>query len=268
MFPSIVAAVLLALVFVPTAWVAQRAWLTRREPPASDRATASEIAAAVVLYVIAFNLVFFVQELALVVPKALLPDVSATLFHNNHRWSGADPRTALYQGTGVLATLLLGTLAWLAAARTRLPLAFWIAFCGWFMALPQLMIGAFAAGSDVGMAYDYLGLGATAKAACAATAIVLVPLVASRLARHAPRHVALPVLLGILPILAYRVPREWIEVVFLPVIVAVIGLPWLVAMKDRATASEPSRWSWPAFYCAIALLLVFQLVLRPGITFG
>ena len=66
----------------------------------------------------AFNLVFFVQELALVIPKSLLPGVHATLFHNNHQWVGDAPHIALLQGTGMVADLVVGLIfAFLLAGR-------------------------------------------------------------------------------------------------------------------------------------------------------
>ncbi len=41
----------------------------------------------------AFNLIFFIQELFLVVPKALTPGLRPTLFHNNHHWTGGQLAT-------------------------------------------------------------------------------------------------------------------------------------------------------------------------------
>src|SRR6202020_3195568 len=60
------------------------------------------------LYALAFNLVFFIQELFLVLPKALTPGLRPTLFHNNHRWEGENPLVGLLQGTGALAILITG----------------------------------------------------------------------------------------------------------------------------------------------------------------
>jgi hypothetical protein len=57
----------------------------------------------VLLYTLAFNLTFFIQELFLVVPKALTPGLRPTLFHNNHLWQGEHPLASLFQGTGALA---------------------------------------------------------------------------------------------------------------------------------------------------------------------
>src|ERR1044071_980816 len=61
-----------------------------------------------ILYALAFNLVFFIQELFLVLPKALTPGLRPILYHNNHSWQGDHPFAALFQGTGALAILLVG----------------------------------------------------------------------------------------------------------------------------------------------------------------
>jgi hypothetical protein len=47
---------------------------------------------SMLLSTVAYNLVFFVQELFLVLPKALTPGLHPTLFHNNHTWTGEHPR--------------------------------------------------------------------------------------------------------------------------------------------------------------------------------
>src|SRR5690606_31595501 len=115
------------------------------------------------LYTLAFNLIFFIQELFLVVPKALTPGLRPTLFHNNHGWEGDHSLASLFQGTGALATLIVGLGCTLLLRRghggpaLRLFL-FWMAFAGIFMALPQVVIGAISPASDVGMAMEYLQL--------------------------------------------------------------------------------------------------------------
>ncbi|MDI9240262.1 hypothetical protein QLQ15_15235 [Lysobacter sp. LF1] len=81
----------------------------------------------------------------------------------------------------------------------------------------------------------------------------------------------MPVLLGTALIIPFRVPREAIEVVLLPVLVGVIGVPWMLAgawrVRDaRACGRQTDSFVLPLL-AAIALLLVFQLLLRPGIDF-
>src|ERR1044072_8261141 len=60
------------------------------------------------LAVLAFNLVFILQDFFLVLPKVLVPGLHPILFHNNHDWSGSDPIAELLQGTGALAIPLFG----------------------------------------------------------------------------------------------------------------------------------------------------------------
>ncbi len=247
------------------------------------------------LYTLAFNLTFFIQELFLVLPKALTPGLQPTLFHNNHKWIGQHPLASLFQGTGALATVLaaLICMALLRHARgTKLRLfLMWMAYCGLFMALPQVVIGALSAGSDVGMAMDYLQLGQWAKTASAFAALVAMPLAAMWLARpllglaDQPARIAtprsrtrfmfqvatLPVIVGTALVIPFRVPREALEVVLLPVLVAWIGVVWMQAgawrlhgIDARGTGAGSTRW---LLLAVVALLLVFQLVLRPGIEF-
>lgn len=250
------------------------------------------------LYTLAFNLIFFVQELFLVLPKAFLPGVRPTLFHNNHGWEGQHPLTSLFQGTGAVATFVVGLVCMLLLRRgtgrsilVRLFLI-WVAYCGLFMALPQVVIGAFNPGNDVGMAMDYLQLSANAKTVAALLALLVMPVLALWLARPLlalagdqkaissagarTRFVfqvaTLPVLIGIVLILPFRIPREPIEVVLLPVLVSVTGIAWIQAGAWRIRTVQASgrasdlRIAVPAG-AVVLLLLVFQWVLRPGIAF-
>lgn len=266
-----------------------------REPPhGSGKLTLL----SALLYVLAFNLTFFIQEFFLVLPKAFLPGIQATLFHNNHAWKGEHPLVKLFQGTGALATVAAALVAaWLLRrgalrSTTARMFAVWMAYCGFFMALPQVVVGALSRGSDLGMAMDYLGLGETAKTAAALIALALIPAIAMwltrallELAAH-PAQIAtrrartrfvffaatLPALLATLPIFAFRVPREWIEVVVVPCVVTWIGVVWMQAgawRLETAAArgrSDDASLARPLF-AVLLLLLFFQCVLRPGIRF-
>src|SRR5690349_527886 len=212
-------------------------------------------AASMLIYVIAFNLTFFIQELFLVLPKAMTPGLRPTLYHNNHGWEGSNPLASLFQGTGALATLAVGVLClWLLRRpRSWSPgvrmFVFWMAYCGCFMALPQVVIGALSPGSDVGMAMAYLQLGQGACAVAALAALGLMPLIALRLCRAALawadtpaqiagpgvrtrlvfRWVTLPASMGTALVRPVRVPREPMEVVLVPVLVMLCGVPWIQA---------------------------------------
>ena len=249
------------------------------------------------LYVLAFNLTFFIQELFLVLPKAFTPGLRPTLFHNNHQWEGTHPLASLFQGTGALATVLTsaGCLWWLkrgsaTSGNTRL-LLIWMAYCGIFMALPQVAIGAISAGSDLGMAMTYLQLGNSTKLVAAMVALAALAPIALWLTRpllalaDRPDRIAtpgartrfvflmatLPMLAGTVLIVPFRVPREWIEVVLLPGWVAVLGVTWMQAGAwcfDRVRASgNPAGSVTKPLAAVLLLLLVFQCVLRPGIAF-
>lgn len=297
--PLIAATALVVLVLAPLAVGIAGWWRYRRVqepvPPVGAAATLT----STLLCILAFNLTFLVQELGLVVPKALTPGLRPTLYHNNHDWQGDHPLAELFQGTGALAIALLALGAFLllvrgpaiVSLRGRL-LLFWFAFCGAFMALPQVVTGALAPRSDVGRAMDYFGWSPGVKTLLALVALAAVPPIAIGLARAAlslapsAAHVAtprartrfvvalvtLPALLAIVPILAYRVPREWVEVVMLPVIVVLVGIGWLQGAVWRLAppslpAAAPIGWrGWP-LVAAVLLLLAFQLVLRPGIAF-
>jgi hypothetical protein len=251
------------------------------------------------LYTLAFNLTFFIQELFLVLPKALTPGLRPTLFHNNHTWQGDNALAALFQGTGALAILLSGTASALTLARsTSRSMAarlfqFWMAYSGLFMALPQVVIGAISSQSDVGMAMNYLGLGTSLKTALALAALAAIPLVALRMrypvlelaekAQHVESAkgrsrflfgvVTVPALLALPMIVAFRVPREWIEVAAVPAVVSLIGVSWIQAgawwRLDalRTGRAGPVRSiAWP-LAAVVGLLLIFQLLLRPGVRF-
>lgn len=281
---------------LPLAWLLRNAWRARtsRNHVAAAPAPWRTVFCSLLLYVLAFNLTFFVQEVFLVLPKALTPGLMPTLFHNNHRWEGEHPLAALFQGTGALATAVMG-LACLWAARRgagRTPLRrmalVWLAFCGLLMALPQVVIGALSGGSDVGMAMDYLQLSTATKSLLAVLALGAMPCVALALLppalalaedagtprarmRHVGEWIALPALLGMVAVLPYRVPREWLEVVLLPVPVTVPGVLWMLAGAAQARAATPrvvGRVTLGALLiAALALLAFFQGVLRPGIAF-
>jgi len=243
--------------------------------------------------VLAFNLIFFLQELFLVLPKALVPGLQPTLFHNNHRWVGEARIADLLQGTGAVAILLFGLLFALIASRQARPplLIVWLAFHGLFQALPQFAVGAMVDAQDVGQAYEYLDLGRAGKAVAALVALAAIPAaglwlggrflatawepsqVDGRRARfgYLLQIAGLPALAAIPVIVLFRIPRELTEVLAPPVMVALVGFGWvqLAAFRSGPVTTEgeaPVRLQ-PMLFTVAALLAIFQLVLRPGITF-
>jgi hypothetical protein len=165
-------------------------------------------------------------------------------------------------------------------------------YSGLLQALPQIVVGAVYPGNDVGMAMEYLGLVPWAKSAAALSALLAIPVIALRLtpallgladnaaqiesarARSAFifRVATLPALLAILLIVPFRLPREWLEVLAPPIAVTLIGVTWMQAGAWRVHAARPdvhAPLASPLYPLGalLALLLVFQLLLRPGIRF-
>jgi hypothetical protein len=254
--------------------------------------------ASALIDTLAFNLIFFIQELFLVLPKAFTPGLRPTLFHNNHSWDGDSPLVRLFQGTGALATFITASVCAILLRRgwgrtsTRRLFLIWLAYNGFFQSLPQVIIGAFIPANDVGMAMDYFGLSSAAKMTAAMVAVIAMPVIAVGLTRpllslaEDPVEIGsggartgfifgiatLPAVAAVALIIPFRVPRNWIEVAMVPVVVTCIGIIWMQAaawLVRNASANGDSRNMSVASLAGavVVLLLVFQLVLRPGIHF-
>src|SRR5579862_3432880 len=260
------------------------AWRSARGDTAAAHADWDwrETLRSLLLYTLAFNLTFFLQELFLVLPKALTPGLHVTLYHNNHSWQGDHPLARLFQGTGALAILLSAALClWLTArhpsraANLRL-FVIWMAYCGCFMALAQVVVGALSPRSDLGMAMDFLGLGAAAKMLAALCALGLMVWVGWWLSgaflatapaaalegprarlRYVLRAVTVPVLAAVPLIALFRVPREVSEVFIVPAAVSMVGIVWVQA----AAASSQPRSAPPAERGSLAVPLALVLLL-------
>jgi hypothetical protein len=275
-----------------------RAWRERAPAAVAGRWDWRLTTHSALLYTLAFNIVFFIQELFLVVPKALTPGLRPTLYHNNHRWAGDHPLEALFQGTGAVAIFLAGLIFALLVRRgaggtPAMRLFFiWMAYHGLFQSLPQIVVGAIVPENDFGMAMDYLALSPAAKtvaALAALTAIVAVGLwlvrpllaladsdalieTAGRRARFILNAATVPALAAIPLIILFRVPREVIEVVVPPIAVTIVGIAWIQAgswwVRDvRARPFAGRRALLGPALAALGVLLFFHLVLRPGVDF-
>lgn len=248
---------------------------------------------SILLCVLAFNLTFFWQELWLVVPKALTPGLAPVLYHNDHSWTGDAPVAELLQGTGALATLASGLAALVIllvrpslSATWRLFL-FWMAFQGLFQSLSQFAIGTVLPGNDMARALAYLGVSDAGKGvlllavtlAMGPAGIVLATLAPAGLASpeaFRTRAFGVAMLLTavacVLLVAPYRMPRNPVEVVLVPAIVNLIGTGWLVL---GVSLRRGNRWiagvgrtslAGPGI-ALVALLFLFQFVLRPGVPF-
>ncbi|WP_077148556.1 hypothetical protein [Sphingopyxis sp. KK2] len=255
--------------------------LKRGKAPVDSRG----LAASTLLCALAFSLTFLVQELGLVIPKALVPGLDPILYHNDHDWSGDAPVAELLQGGGAVATLLSGLVfLWLAGRvsperPTWRLFAFWMAFQGLFQSLSQWAIGCWLSGNDVGRMLTYLGAGPAAKGPLFVSAVIAMIAAGIQLARRYPipgkgriaiAQLAAVLAIAVVLIVPFRVPREPVEVVLIPLVVHLIGLGWLaVGLNFRRDTPFPSTAPSIAGPLAAlaALLALFQLVLRPGISF-
>lgn len=299
---AVIVAALLILVVGPLLLGVQGFNVARRKPAgAPDRARSWDwklTITSALLYALAFNLIFFIQELFLVLPKAFTPGLRPTLFHNNHSWEGDNPLAALFQGTGALATLTAGLICTFLLKRrmgrssaVRLFLI-WMAYNGYMQSLPQVVVGSVEPQNDVGMAMEYLRLGGPAKTAAATAALIAIAAAALNLrgpllslaekpediaggqlrTAFMLRVAAVPAFAAILLIIPFRIPRDWVEVVAVPAVVTIVGVAWIQAGAwaiegVKARGSLGSKSAATAFSALLLLLLIFQLVLRPGIRF-
>jgi len=258
---------------------------TARLERGSARMAPRDLAASTLLCALAFSLTFLVQELGLVIPKALVPGLDPILYHNDHDWSGDTPVAELLQGGGAVTTLFSGLVfLWLAerispARPTWRLFAFWMAFQGLFQSLSQWAIGCWLPGNDVGRALAYLDAGPAQKGPLFVAAVIAMFAAGVLLARRYPNpgedrgavaQLTAVLALAILLIVPFRIPREPVEVVLIPLVVHLIGLGWLAVgwhfRRGTAPLSDAPAIAGPLAALA-ALLALFQLVLRPGISF-
>lgn len=250
------------------------------------------------LYTLAFNLIFFIQEVFLVLPKALTPGLRPVLFHNNHTWFGSHPLERLFQGAGALAILLAGLVAavWLSRRKSgswavQLFLI-WMAYHGLIQALPQLPVGSVEPRTDVGVALDYLGTGTALETVLSLAALAAAAAASVWLGRHILRLAETPqetrsigdrqlyllrvasgpAFVAILLIIPFRIPGDFGRVLMPQVMAALIGMLWMHGSLWWREAPPVAGFakSAPIKLAAallLALLLFFQLVLRPGLAF-
>ena len=81
-----------------------------------------------------------------------------------------------------------------------------------------------------------------------------------------------PALAAIPLIIPFRIPRNWIEVAAVPVVVTLVGIAWIQAGAwavegVKVCGNLGARSTWYAFGALLLLLVTFQLVLRRGIRF-
>jgi len=283
------AALALAAAFLATPLLASLVMaVLRRRPGARPDLRLSVL--STLAFALAYNLTFLIQELGLVIPKAFTPGLRPTLFHNNHDWTGHHPLENLFQGTGALATVLvgLGCAAWVTIRPPKSDgvrlFAIWLALLGVLSALPQVLIGTVIPQNDVGRAMDFFGMAPAAKLAASVLAVVAM---AAACRWAAGRFLALgrvgdgpgfmlwtatlPALAAVILIVPFRIPGAPIEILLPPGVAAVTAAVWLQAWSGFVPPVGPlAADALPPMTLAAALALVlavFHLSLRPGVPF-
>ena len=247
-----------------------------------------------VLYALAFNLIFFIQELFLALGKRWL-GLKAVLYHNNHNWYGEHPMDDLAQGYGAVAIFFTAIIC-LALARGIkdskhwVQLFFlWMSFQGFAQSLPQFITAFMAADTDTGQAFTYLGLGQTtgwiiaifslllmlllgavfSKFLLQLASSVLVTETARRRFGYLFRIALVASVIGIILIVPFRI-MPWSRAMA-PIFVTLFSIPMVFAHAWKLKPLIPVNnninqrfFLLPLILLAI-LLLIFQLILAKGV---
>jgi hypothetical protein len=285
----------LSLLFIPLIWGIYGYIKTRRET--KNRISYPGfilIINSAVLYALAFNLIFFIQELFLALGKRWL-GLKAILYHNNHNWEGSHPMEGLAQGYGAAAIFITAILCLIIAriikdSKHWLQLFFlWMAFQGFAQSIPQFITAFMAPDTDTGQAFTYLGLSQTAGWIISIAGIILMLLVSSLYSKYllqlAPgssytenaktrfgyisRIALFASVIGIILIIPFRI-MPW-DRATAPVFVTLLSIPMVFvnAWKVKPTKTINSDVNKKIFVLPIIfltiLLLIFQLILAKGV---
>lgn len=288
-----------ALLIVPIAWGVYGYFKSRsaNNSPSTSETTASSwplIINSAVLYALAFNLIFFIQELFLALGKRWL-GLKAYLYHNNHNWDGNHPMERLAQGYGAVAILIVGIICLVIARSIKrstqwIQLFFlWMSFQGFAQSVPQFITAKAAPDTDTGQAFTYLGIGSTAGIVICIAGIILMLFIGASFSRYllqlAPNsdHTDTPgkrfgylfkiavaaSLIGIVLIIPFRI-MPWDRAIA-PVAVTLISIPmvfanaWKINNIDPVNNEVNKKIFVVPVILLIVLLLVFQLILAKGV---
>jgi hypothetical protein len=245
-----------------------------------------------VLYALAYNTIFFLQELFLVLGKTWI-GIDAVLYHNNHSYESNDPRAELMQGTGAAGIFLVGLLFLLlersmkGGGWLRL-LSLWLAMNGLLQSLPQFATSMMAPDTDTGQSLTYLGLNSgLAGYLVSISSFLLIFLLliyfGRRTLRFAPlgesirdralyarQAILFGMLIGTVLIVPFRIPPfdRILSAVFLLLLTAPVMMAFSWQKGVVTTNSEVNqKFFWLPMALLILLLLFFQLVLVPGVVF-
>lgn len=249
-----------------------------------------------VLYALAYNVMYFIQELFLALGKKWI-GLKAYLYHNNHNWVGEDPRDDLMQGLGALVIFILGILLLILFFRIRKSrhwtslFVLWLAYHGLIQALPQLSTVPMDRGSDVGQAITYLQLEPVVDFLISYASIIAIIALAYGFSRwfmqftrvnltldHGFKRfrsiffiVLLPAVFGTMILFPYRIMpinRYQMTVMLLLVCVpAIFAFSWLIKGVKPIENEVNHKVVITPIILSVLMLLFFQLVLAPGVVF-
>ncbi|MBK9530673.1 MAG: hypothetical protein IPO42_02535 [Chitinophagaceae bacterium] len=288
------------LLLIPIVWGLYGFFKTRNASgkvlPAGRRSAAILVINSAVLYALAFNIIFFIQELFLALGKRWL-GLKATLYHNNHNWEGNHPMESLAQGYGAAAIFVAGLIFLFVANRIKRSahwshlFILWLAFQGLAQSIPQFITAKVAADTDTGQAFTYLGIGEGLGIVISITGIIamlyLGILFSKYLLRLSPsidqvsiasarsgylfRIAVLASLVGLVLIIPFRI-MPWDRAIA-PVMVTLISIPmvfahgWHVSITETINSRINNRIFILPVVLLLILLLIFQLILAKGVPF-
>jgi hypothetical protein len=248
-----------------------------------------------VMYALAYNITYFMQELFLVIPKAIY-GLQPILYHNNHRWLRSDPIQDLLQGTGALTILILGLVFAGILIRQKTisrPLRLfliWMTYHGLVQSLQQLPFVVVNPNSDVADALNYLGASEALRYVLATAALVSLVLLGLAFTRPllelapSPIHVASPrsrrrfmsqitlsAFIGVVLTVPFKIPP--LGQIEGPIIVFLLPMLWTLANSWRVTDATPlgpaenEKVNLIPALTLLGLLAIFRLYLAPGVPF-
>ena len=286
-----------SLLLVPLAWGIYGYVKTRKGPTLDIKSKTGALPAIInsgVLYALAFNIIFFIQELFLALGKRWL-GLKAYLYHNNHNWEGEHPMEGLAQGYGAAAILITGIICLLIVRSMKnnthwLYVFFlWMAFQGFAQSLPQFITAMAAPDTDTGQAFTYLKIGNTLGLVISVVCIFFMLWMGSAyskfLLRLAPstdytanassrfgylfRIALLASLIGIILIIPFRI-MPWDRAIA-PVMVTLISVPmvfanaWKVKPLITINSSINKKIIVLPVILLVILLFIFQFILAKGV---
>ena len=250
-----------------------------------------------VFFALAFNIIFFLQEVFLVLGKKAL-GLQSFLYHNNHTWVGEHPMASLMQGSGALAIFLIGLICLVIFHFIRNSgsiwklFVLWMAFHGLIQSIPQVIIGYLNPGTDVGEALvGYLKLSEPLLIILAIVSAIAMALLCIWFSKHllefAPvdavlnnpkvklkyvRYIAVgAAIIGSILVVPFRILPMGQAVT--PFIVSAFSIPWIwaAAAPSRPIRHIPNRINekvaWSPVLLLLLLLIFFRWALVPGVEF-